>query len=67
VGPWLVGWDWSEHAGHFEQAGEVRWGEFVVTGRYDGDGESITPIDVVAAAVFKTAPSYAEEVPERGR
>jgi hypothetical protein len=58
----LVGWDWAEHAGAFEQSGKVRWGEFVVTGTFDG--EAMTPTEVVAAAELKTAPSYAEEMPD---
>lgn len=44
-GPPLVGWDWAEHQGDFEQRGGVRWGEFMVTGTFDGT--SITPTEVV--------------------
>jgi len=32
----LGGWDWSEHRGEFEQAGDVRFGSFVITGTFDG-------------------------------
>jgi hypothetical protein len=46
-GPELVGWGWSEHDGGFETANGVRWGEFVVTGAFDGT--SFTPSDVVPA------------------
>ncbi|MBB6627084.1 hypothetical protein H5V45_07090 [Nocardioides sp. KIGAM211] len=35
-GPSLVGWDWSEHEGDYQSAAGVRWGEFEVTGRFDG-------------------------------
>jgi hypothetical protein len=47
-GPPLAGWDWSEYDGDYEQRSGVRWGEFVVTGTFDGT--AITPTDVVAAA-----------------
>ena len=40
-GPGLVGWDWSEHDGDFEEGSGVRWGDFVVTGSFDG--ETFTP------------------------
>ncbi|WP_244931674.1 hypothetical protein [Nocardioides sp. W7] len=53
-GPRLVGWDWADHAGRFEEAGGTRWGEFVVTGTYDG--ETMTPTEVVAAAVAEERP-----------
>jgi hypothetical protein len=33
-GPDLIGWDWDAVAG-VEQAGDTRWGEFVVIGTYD--------------------------------
>lgn len=35
-GPELVGFDWAEHEGDFEEASGVRWGEFLVEGTYDG-------------------------------
>ena len=47
-GPPLVGWNWSEHDGDYEQRNGVRWGEFVVTGTFDGT--SLTPTEVVPAA-----------------
>jgi hypothetical protein len=31
-GPTLVGWDWADHEGEYEQSRGVRWGVFVVTG-----------------------------------
>jgi hypothetical protein len=47
-GPPLIGWEWSQHPGDYDQSNGVRWGEFVVTGTFDGT--SVTPSDVVAAA-----------------
>ncbi|WP_152363617.1 hypothetical protein [Microlunatus speluncae] len=45
-GPKLAGWDWSDWKGKFEQASGTRWGEFIVTGRYDPTSEVFTPTDV---------------------
>ena len=50
-GPSLVGWDWADHRGDFESASDVRWGDFVVTGTFDGT--SVTPSDVVPADEFE--------------
>jgi hypothetical protein len=41
-GPRLLGWDWSEHDGHFETAGGVRFGDFVITGGFDGSDVTVT-------------------------
>jgi hypothetical protein len=41
-GPPIQGWRWSEHKGEYEQVGEVRWGEFVVEGHFDGDTFVVT-------------------------
>lgn len=46
-GPPLVGWDWSAHEGNFEESNDVRWGDFLVTGTFDGT--SVTPTSVVPA------------------
>jgi hypothetical protein len=46
-GPELIGWDWAHHDGHYEDSGEVRWGEFKVTGTFDGT--NITVTDAVPA------------------
>ena len=49
-GPRLVGFDWRDHAGQFEQANGVRWGEFAVSGRFDGVSFEVD--DVVPAALY---------------
>ena len=46
-GPRLLGWSWSDHAGDFKTASGTRWGEFVVTGTFDGT--DMTPTEIVAA------------------
>ena len=61
-GPELVGWDWSEHRGRFEQAAGTRWGEFSVTGTFDGvrftpseAGPVVdVPLDVPGDSEFET-------------
>jgi hypothetical protein len=42
-GPEITNWDWSEH-GHrmFEQQGDIRWGTYLVTGRWDGTSFKVT-------------------------
>ncbi len=41
-GPALLGWDWADHAGTFDQQGDVRWGTYAVTGTWDGTAFSVT-------------------------
>lgn len=53
-GPALPGWDWASLAGDFDQARGTRWGDFVVTGTFDG--EALTPTDVVPAAEADPVP-----------
>lgn len=35
-GPTVVNWAWADHRGDFEDVSGVRWGEFAVTGTFDG-------------------------------
>ncbi|WP_426242019.1 hypothetical protein [Nocardioides sp. LHG3406-4] len=49
-GPALPGWDWAEHRGDFERSGEVRWGDFALTGTWDGDALTLT--EAVPAAEY---------------
>lgn len=47
-GPVISNWDWADHKGEYDQVGEVRWGEFVVEGHYEGDEFVVTsavPVD----------------------
>lgn len=53
-GPPLVGWDWAEHEGDFEEASGVRWGAFAVTGTFDG--AAITPTEVVPGHEYEPPP-----------
>ena len=36
-GPPIDGWDWADHQGIFERQQGIRWGQFVVTGTWDGE------------------------------
>ncbi|WP_193598918.1 hypothetical protein [Microbacterium sp. YJN-G] len=45
-GPELVGWDWSQWSGAYEDVAGVRWGEFVLTGVYDATVFAFTPSTV---------------------
>ena len=51
-GPDLLGWDWADHEGFFEEQGEVRWGSFALTGGWDG--AAFTATDAVPAALYDT-------------
>ncbi len=41
-GPVISNWDWADHKGAYDQVGDVRWGEFVVEGHYEGDEFVVT-------------------------
>lgn len=43
-GPALVGWDWTEHEGDFEEVRGTRWGDFQVVGTYDGSQLTVTEV-----------------------
>jgi hypothetical protein len=57
-GPAIAGWDWADHGGMFETAGETRWGMFAVTGQWDGT--TFTYESAVPAALYD---AMAEEPP----
>jgi len=58
-GPKLVGFSWDERAGQFEQANGVRWGEFAVTGTFDGVQLRVT--GVIPEALYDAARPPHEE------
>ncbi|MCD6640300.1 MAG: hypothetical protein LT071_10365 [Nocardioides sp.] len=60
-GPKLVGWDWAEHPEH-ERASGVRWGDFHLTGTFDGT--SFTVEDVVPAALYDPPAAPEEPTPD---
>lgn len=54
-GPKLLGWDWSEHEGDYKDVSGTKWGDFAVTGTFDG--RALTTTDAVPANEFD-APEY---------
>lgn len=52
-GPPMIGWDWAEHEGTYDEQGEVRWGTYALTGTWDGTSFSAT--DAVSAALYDPA------------
>ena len=50
----MAGWDWAEHRGQFEQAGDVRFGSFAITGTFDG--ETLTYRSAISGAVYDPMP-----------
>lgn len=61
-GPVLVGWDWSEYPGTYEEASGVRWGEYQVFGHFDG--EKFTVKDASVTVKYPEAmASYASRRP----
>lgn len=59
-GPLLLGWDWSELEGDFDEQSGTRWGDFVVTGTFDG--ASVTVSSVVPAAEADQRPDAEGDV-----
>lgn len=59
-GPSAIGFDWTEHGGDFEDVRGTRWGDFGVTGTFDGTDFTVT--EVVPADEYD-APTRPEEEP----
>ena len=59
-GPDLPGWRWADHRGGYQTSRGVRWGEFVLTGTFDGRALDVTEVEPP-----ESAPAYPEE-PLRG-
>jgi hypothetical protein len=64
-GPALEGWDWEEQNGVFEEQGKVRWGEFAVTGRWDGSTFTVT--GAIPAALYDGMRLEEPTVPDPAR
>jgi hypothetical protein len=58
-GPPMVGWDWADHEGTYDQQGDIRWGTYAVTGTWDGT--SFTATEAVPGALYD--PAMPEEAP----
>lgn len=64
-GPGIAGWDWAAQSAHSDRQGMVRWGEFSVTGSFDGT--TFTVSDAVPAALFRPDPEVPVDLPEPAR
>jgi hypothetical protein len=66
-GPALEGWSWAEHEGDYDQAGDVRWGVFSVTGTFDGTTFTVSSVRPDDGAVLGDSvgelPPAAEDPP----
>jgi hypothetical protein len=47
-GPRLVGWDWDDVEGGFDEVRGTRWGDFQVVGRYDGEVFAVAEVTPAA-------------------
>ncbi|UNK72449.1 hypothetical protein [Microbacterium sp. H1-D42] len=45
----LVDWDWTDWTGAYEEAGDVRWGSFTLTGTYDPEAYTFTVAEATAS------------------
>ena len=52
-GPALLGWDWAEHDGTYDQQGDIRWGTYAITGTWDGT--SFTASEAIPGALYDPA------------
>jgi hypothetical protein len=58
-GPRLIGWDWAEHEGTYEEAGGVSWGTYALEGRYDAAANTF---EVESVSDEPSVPSPAPEI-----
>lgn len=65
-GPVIAGWDWRKTGrGMFERQGDVRWGQFAVTGTWDGTALTVT--DAIPAALYDPMVPEEPTYPEPAR
>jgi hypothetical protein len=60
-GPELVGWDWRSLDEVYEQEAGTTWGQFAVSGTWDG--ERLTVTEAVPAALYDPMPSVDQKYP----
>ena len=60
-GPPIEGWDWADHHGVFERQQQIRWGQFLVTGTWDGSTFGYR--DAVPAALYDAMPTEEVRLP----
>jgi len=59
-GPRLIGWDWDDHPGAYEDVSGTKFGGFVVSGTFDGT--DLTPTSVLAGEEYD-APAHTYDDP----
>ena len=59
--PPVDGWDWADHHGVFERQQQVRWGQFAVTGTWDGTRFGYH--DAIPAALYDAMPGETVSYP----
>jgi hypothetical protein len=64
-GPAIEGWDWAEQHGVFDHQGKVRWGQFAVSGTWDGT--TFTVEDAIPAALYDAMAPEEPTVPPAAR
>ena len=64
-GPKIRGWDWADQRGVFDQQGKVRWGQFAVTGTWDGT--TFTVENAIPAALYDAMAPEEPTVPPAAR
>lgn len=60
----MAGWNWADRQGIFEHQGDIRWGQFAVTGTFDGT--TFTVRDAIPAALYDAVapPPVTSDCPE---
>jgi hypothetical protein len=64
-GPPLVGWDWADHEGTYDEQGDIRWGTYAVTGMWDGT--SMTATEAISGALYDPAMPSETPTPSPGK
>jgi len=58
----IQGWDWADEQGVFEHQQRIRWGQFAVTGTWDG--ATFGYHDAIAAALYDPMPTETVTYPD---
>jgi hypothetical protein len=66
-GPKVLDWDWADHEGDYDESSGTRWGEFAVTGTFDGAALTATgavPADEIEAPPYDDPYDFTTPCPE---
>jgi len=53
----VAGWDWADEGAGHQAEGDVRWGSYVVTGRWDGETFTVETAEPAGKAVQPPSPA----------